>query len=532
MVSRRSMLAGAVAASVSPYFSTVAKAATPSSMIVIAKQIDDITSGFDPAEVYEVTAAEVTGNVYRTLVTADPSDAAKIVGDLAETWTVSSDGKRITFRLRKNVLFESGNAVTAQDVIFSLQRVVKLNKAVAYYFTQFGWTAQNVETLCVASDPYTVELTFPIVQATGMILGCLADTCGGVVEKAVAMAKQTEGDYGNAWLRSHSAGAGAYSLTEWRASERIVLTANPHSSVKPAAQRIVIRHVADAATQLLLVRKGDVDIARNLGSDQLKAAQGITGLNVVHSNAFVQMYLGMNMDLPQFKNAGVRQAIKYAVDYDGIAKNITPNAWYVSQSFLPQGMAGALPDQPFKRDVAKAKSLLTQAGFANGFSITLDHYASSPYAEIAQAIQADLSAVGIEVQLQAGETSQVTSRVRARQHQMALGTAFSSYLDPSENASQFCSNADDGNDTKSKTFAWRQHFSDPKLTADVDQAARELDPKKRMKLYDTIQKEWLDRSPFAMLLQQLDSAALQQGVSGFVAAPLPNFTSYARIKKS
>ena len=531
MVTRRSVLTGALALSAAPYFGSLARAATPASTLVIAKQIDDIATGFDPAEVFEITNAEVNGNIYRTLVTADPSDPTKLIGDLAQSWTTSPDGRSMTFHLKQGVLFESGNPLSAKDVAFSLQRVVKLNKAVAFYLTQFGWTPANVESMVAATDAHTVTLSFPSTQAVGIVLACLADTCGGVVEQGVAMAKQVNGDLGNAWLRTHSAGSGAYSLAEWRASERIVLNANPHSAIRANVPRIVIRHVADGSTQQMLAKKGDVDIARNLGSDQLKALQDAKDVSIVHSNAFVQMYIGMNMDVPEFRNAQVRQAIKYAIDYDAIARNITPNAWYVSQSFLPQGMAGSVKGPVFTHDPDKAKALLEKAGL-KGMTVTLDHYASWPYLDIAQAIQANLGALGIKVNLQAGEMSQVASRVRARQHQMTLGLVASSYLDPSENAAQFCVNLDDSANSQVKTFAWRQHYFDRDLSTAVERAAREQDTAKRLQLYAALQKRWFEDSPFVMLLQQLDSTVVRSGVQGFVAAPLPNFTSYAKVRKS
>lgn len=532
MISRRSVLAGAVATSAFPFLTRLAAASTPGNTLVIAKQIDDVTSGFDPAEVFDITNAEVNGNVYRTLVTADPHDATKSIPDLAEGWKISPDGKVYTFSLKPGLQFESGNPVTAADVVFSLQRLVKLNKAPAYYLTQFGWTSKNVDAMAVAISPSVVMLTFPVVQAPGMIFGSLADTCAGIVDKLVVLSKQTNGDLGNGWLRTHSAGSGAYSLSEWRASERIVLIANSKSALKASVQRVVIRHVSDAPTQSLLVQKGDVDIARNLGSDQLKALSSSKAVTISRKSAFVQMYLNLNSNAAEFKNPAVRQAIKYAIDYDTIEKNITPNAWYVSQSFLPKGMAGCLTETVFKQDISQAKALLSSAGFNAGLSISMDHYASWPYADIAQAIQADLSKVGIKLQLQAGEMNQVASRVRARQHQMALTIVASSVMDPSENAALFCANSDDSDSSTSRSFAWRAHFSDPSLTKAVEEAGKELNQRNRLKMYEQIQRDWFSKSPFVMLLQQLDSAVMKNGVSNFEVAPIPNFTTYSSVKKA
>ena len=108
------------------------------------------------------------------------------------------------------------------------------------------------------------------MQATSFVLYCLSATCGGVVEKATALAHQAKNDLGNAWLRTHSAGAGPYKLVEWAASDHVILEANPHAAVKPHLPRVVIRHVADPSAQLLMVQKGDVDMAAR---PELRSAQ-------------------------------------------------------------------------------------------------------------------------------------------------------------------------------------------------------------------------------------------------------------------
>src|SRR5262249_54524388 len=88
---------------------------------------------------------------------------------------------------------------------------------------------------------------------------------------------------------------------------------------------------------------------------------------------------------------------------------ITPNTWVVWQTFLPKGLPGSVPDRPFKKDVAKAKALLAEAGFPNGFEVTLDHVSSPPWSDVAQALQADLGAVGIKVSLLGGEAARRSS---------------------------------------------------------------------------------------------------------------------------
>ena len=111
-----------------------------------------------------------------------------------------------------------------------------------------------------------------------------------------------------------------------------------------------------------------------------------------------------------FQKVEVLQALKWAIDYDAIAKNITPNVWNVWQSVLPKGVPGAISDKPFKKDVAKAKALLAQAGYPDGFTVTLDHFSTAPYRDIAQAIQADLAASASRCSCSPASTSRSSAR--------------------------------------------------------------------------------------------------------------------------
>src|SRR5579875_3870741 len=184
MLTRRALLAASASAPLSYMAIERALAETPKGIISMAMQIDDIIS-FDPAESYEFSDNEVDANCYRKLVAPDPKDSGKIMGDLAEKWDVSQDGLTFTFHLRKDAVFDSGKPVTAQDVEFSLQRVVMLNKTPGFIITQFGFTKDNVAKLIRATDDSTVVMQLPEVQATSFVLYCLTANVGCIVEKAV-----------------------------------------------------------------------------------------------------------------------------------------------------------------------------------------------------------------------------------------------------------------------------------------------------------------------------------------------------------
>jgi peptide/nickel transport system substrate-binding protein len=532
MLTRRTLLAATAAGPLAATaFTPSAHAATPRDVVVMAKQIDDIIS-FDPAEAYEFSNNEVDANCYRRLVSPNHQDNTKVTGDLAESWTVSPDGKSFTFKLKTDAKFPSGKTLTADDAAFSLQRTVILNKTPGFIITQFGFTKDNVAQLIRATDTSTLQIDLPQPVAPSFFLFCLSANVGSIVEKATALDKQVEGDLGNAWLKSHTAGAGPYQLMQWAASDHVSLEANPHSGIPVGAKRIIIRHVADPSAQLLMLQKGDADIVRDLTPDQLKTIGASKEFHAVSSGQGQSLYIAMNQAMPELAKPGVQQAIKWAIDYNGIVKNIVPNRFMVMQGFIPKGLPGALTEQTYQQDVAKAKALLAEAGLPNGFAVTMDYISAAPYGDIAQAVQANLAAIGIKVTLLAGEQKQVITKTRARQHQLAILVWGTDYFDPNSNAQAFFANPDDSDNSKLKILAWRSHFADKELTAMVEQAAKELDSTKRIMLYETMQRLGHERAPFAMMLQAISTAVLNKGVSGFAVGPLPDYTIYRDIKKA
>ena len=528
MLSRRSLLATTAILAAAPIASV--SAATPKDVVVMAKQIDDIIS-LDPQESFEFSGNEVGGNVYQRLVRPELAHPEKLAGELAQSWDISPDGLTFTFTLKTGPKFASGAPVTAEDVVFSLHRAVILNKAPGFIITQFGYTKENIEKL-IRAEGGKVVLTLPESQAPSFVLYCLSANVGGVVEKKVALANAKDGDMGNGWLKTNSAGSGPFQVKSWKASEAVSLEANPNSTVKPHAKRLIIRHIADPSAQLLSLQKGDIDIARNLETEQLKAVAGKKEFTPVASVKASSMYLAMNQNHPALARPEVRQAVKFAIDYAGIQKNIVPNTWVVQQAFLPKGLPAALTDDPFERMVGKAKTLLIQAGYPNGFEVTLDHNSAAPFSDIAQAVQANLAAIGIKATLIAGEQKQVITKTRGRQHQMALLVWGSDYFDPNSNAQAFCYNPDNGDNPKLKTLAWRSSWQDAELTKMAAANVKELDSKKRIAVYEDMQQMHQDRSPFVFILQQQEVATMGKGVSGFRVGPMSDLTDYAPITKS
>jgi peptide/nickel transport system substrate-binding protein len=531
MLTRRALLATGAAAASSALAVNAARAATPHNAVVMATQIDDAVS-FDPGQGYEFSTIEVDANIYQKLVSPKLEKLTEIGPDLATHWEVSSDGKSFTFHLGQNARFSSGKPVTAADAEFSLHRAITLNLTPGFILTQFGFTKDNVATLIRATDAHTLKFELPKPAATSFVLYCLGANIGGVVEKAEALAHQEKDDLGNKWLTGHSAGSGPYQLTSWQADDHVILDANPHAAAPPATKRFFLRHVKEASEQQLLVQRGDVDIARNLTSDQLKAIAGDKNLYNITSPTTNQLYIAGNMGYAPFAKMEVRQALKWAIDYEGIQKNITPNTWIVNQAFEPSMILGAVNTNPFHKDPAKAKELLAKAGYPQGFTATLDHFADHPYSDIAAALQADLGAVGIKISLLPGTAKQILTKMRARQHQLVMNAWFPDYFDPNSNAQAFCANPDDSDNSPLKIIAWRCHYYDPQLTQEVADAAAELNTEKRVALYHKMQQQAWESSPIAFMLQQNAVAVTRKNVHGFILGPQSDFIRYNKTTKT
>src|SRR5262245_23677325 len=233
----------ATAAVLAAALAPASRAATPGDTLVIAKNIDAIIS-LDPAEVFELSGGEMINQLYDRIMAYEAEDTTKLVGGVAESYSVSDDGRTITLKIRPGLTFHSGNPVRAEDVAFSLQRVIKLNLTPAFILTQLGWSPENVEGMVKVVDDQTVELTIGEDFAPSFVLNCLSAGVGSVVDKELLLANAAGDDLGHEWLKSHSAGSGAFQLKGWKASESVSMEANPaHRFGQPAMRRVIVRHI-------------------------------------------------------------------------------------------------------------------------------------------------------------------------------------------------------------------------------------------------------------------------------------------------
>ena len=532
-VARRSILGTAAALALA--CSLPLQAATPKDTLVMAMAIDDIIT-LDPAEAFEISAGEILGNAYERLVRFDVNDPSKLMGDVAKGWKVSDDGKTYTFEIKPGLKFASGNPLAAEDVAWSLQRAVLLDKTPAFILTQFGLSKDNVKDKVKVMGPLTMSIETDKAYAPTLVLNCLTAGVASIVDRKLVMSKEATkdgvGDLGYAWLKTNHAGSGPMKIRDWRANEIVALERNENfTGAKSRLARVIIKHGKESSTQRLQLEKGDVDIARNLTPQDLDALAANKDVKTTSTAKGTVYYFSLNQKNPILAKPEVREAFKWLVDYDAIGKTLIKNIGVVHQNFLPQGLLGASKDKPYKLDVARAKALLAKAGHPNGFKVTVDMRTVQPVQGITEAYQQTLKQAGIELEILPGDGKQTLTKYRARSHDIYVGQWGADYWDPHTNADTFARNADNGDDAKSKPLAWRNAWNIPELTKKSDAAAMERDGAKRAKMYQDIQAEFRKTSPFVMLYQQTEVAAYRSNVEGLKLGPTSDSTYLYAVSK-
>jgi peptide/nickel transport system substrate-binding protein len=526
----RRLLGATAAAACLACYGPAALAATPKDTLVVAFAFDDVIT-MDPAEAFEISAGEVMGNTYDRLMRYDVNDPSKLIADVAKTWSVSADGKTYSFELKPGLKFASGNPMTAEDVVFSLQRGVLIDKSPAFILGQFGFTKDNVKDKIKQTGPLTLTFETDKNYAPTFVYNCLTANIASIVDKKLVMSKEVNGDMGYAWLKTNYAGSGPMTLREWRANEIMTLERNDnYYGEKSKLKRVIYKFAKEAATQRLLLEKGDVDIARNLTPQDLAGMANNKNIKTTSTPKGTVYYIGLNQKNANLAKPEVREAMKYLVDYAGIGETLIKNIGVVHQNFMAIGLLGASTTNPYKLDVDKAKALLAKAGLPNGFKVTIDMRTQQPVQGITESFQQTAKRAGIDIEILPGDGKQTLTKYRARTHDMYIGQWGADYWDPHTNAT-FVQNPDNADDAKTKPLAWRNAWATPELTKKADAAVLERDGNKRKAMYEEMQADFRKNSPFIMLFQQVEVAAMRADVKGLKIGPTSDSTYMFRVSK-
>jgi peptide/nickel transport system substrate-binding protein len=519
-------------AGAAPFVARRAGADTPPRTLVVAKNIDDIIS-LDPAQAFEFTGGEITANLYDRLVQVDIENPSQLQPGLAESWRASEDGKTIAFTLRAGATFASGNPVRPEDVAFSFGRVIRLNKPPAFILAQLGWRPENVATLVRKTGEREVSLTITEDFSPPFTLNVLAARCAAIVDQVEAMAHEQNGDLGNAWLGENSAGSGAFRLARVRRGEGVTLAANPrHFRGAPALEQVILRHSTDAGAQRLQLERGDIDLARDLGPDELAALGSREGVRVERFPQATVHFFSLNLRQEKLRNPALWEAMRWLVDYDGIADRLLRGQMRVHQAFLPAGFPGAVTERPYRLDVARARDILGRAGLLQaGVAADMDVIAAPPFPDVAQSIQQTMAQANIRLNLLPGTSAQVITKYRARNHEMMLLYWNPDFMDPHSNAKAFAYNVNNADDAPQSTTTWRNSWLVPELSQRTTAALLERDPARRIALYEALQRDVMRESPFVIMFQAQAAVGLRSAVRGYRQGPTTDLIRYQGVSK-
>jgi peptide/nickel transport system substrate-binding protein len=516
----------AAEATAAPTEAAPAAEVSPAETLVFATNLNDQIS-MDPAVVYEFGGIQVVGSIYETLVSFEPGDPT-LKPVLAKEWEVvdSGDMWTLTFMLDEAARFASGNPVSAEDVIYSWGRVIDLNKSPAFLLIDVAkLTKENLK----AVDAQTLEVKLPKDVSPQVFLSVLSFSVAAVVDRQVVEANAGS-DMGSTWMNDNSAGSGPYVLESWERGSQNVLAANPNYwRTPPAIKRVIMRNEPELANLQAAIETGDADIVQGLGAEQVAALEGNPDLQIVKSPSLLLAYLGMNAKTPPLDNVDVREAIRYAINYDDITTLLGGNGTVV-QEVIPNGLFGHTGQNPFKQDIAKAKELMAKAGVAEGTQLEmLVATGAGPggieWGTLGAKLQSDLQQIGLQLNIKQIQFSELLNIYREQKGQLVLANWGPDFPDPDGNVTPF-TNYD------AQSIAWRNAWEAPEIAELGKQAAVEQDQAKRAELYKQLTERVLHEGPYAILYQPTTAYGVRANIQGFQPDPVdtPGIT-FALISK-
>lgn len=479
--------------------------------------IPDDPQSLDPAFCYDIVCSKILFNVYENLVTFPEGDQSRIVPQLAESWELAEDGRTWIFHLRKGVTFASGNPVNADAVVFSLRRLVKLAEGPSWLLTQFGVTKDSITKI----DEYTVQIVLDQQYAPTLFLSCLIFP-STILDPEIVLAHEQDGDLGRAWLEHHSAGSGPYTIQEHQQQKFVVLTANDlYWGTQPAFKQLIVKNIGEPSEQVALLQAGELDIAQNMTIDDIRMLGNDPAVQIFQNLRSNIVHLAMNLKYKPFASPEVRDAIRYAMDYDGIIAYVLGGAAEKHQSFIPKGFLGYTSAIPYIQDVDRARQLLVEGGYPEGFELELKCPDHSPWLELAMKLKEDLAGIGVILHIMPlNEDRLAEATYEHRDFQMFLWQWWYDYADTDSNAKAFAYCDSAGNDATIKgNPAWVTSYVNPETSALVEQAAQEANPEKRRVLYERISKIVSDDGPYVFLYAPFIHYAVRTEIIQSFGAP-------------
>lgn len=480
---------------------------------VVTMNTVQIFGTIDPAKISDYTDYMAAVNLYDGLVTVDSS--GNLVPELAESWTVSDDAREVTFKIRDDATFADGSPVEASDVVYTVERLLRINQGPANLFADVlapgAVTAEDAKTV-----KFTLSKTFaPFLTTVPAIMILNAD-----------LVKEHEGsDDAQEWLATNVAGAGAYSLKSWDRGSQMTITRNkdyykgfgegPIDEV-----RWIITN--DESTVKSMAASGELTMTSQFQSPETyKALVDMGRFEMVSQDTGTAFYLKLNTKVAPTDDIHVRRAIALATDYETIRDVIFPGG--VLSTPLPKAFADFhaddIPAPVYDLEAAKAE--LAQSKYAGQpIPITLGYVAGTKFEEeISLLLQANLEQLGFVVTQQPDPWNRITEIAGKVETTPAVNQIFFGPTYPSPDSmffTQYHSKA-------AGTWASMEWVQDPEIDALIDAARATGDTAKQAEIYKELQHKLVDMQSDVFLLTQTVQHAMDKCLSGFNAVPMQSF---------
>jgi len=451
--------------------------------------------GLDPHKTVAAVTFEVAKSLYDTLVESDPQ--GNIVPGLAEKWEASSDGLRWTFYLRKGVKFHNGREMTSKDVKASFERI--LNPETKAPRAKDYAVIQSIET----PDDYTV--IFQLKEPQAAFLSNLAYGWAAIVPVE-------EKD-----LRNHPVGTGPFRFVEWVPDSHVKLERFPDYFIKdqPYLDAVIFKIMPDPASKLTALKVGEVDVVDQVPPQEVEKLKGNPEIKLIQAPANGIYIMALNNAREPFNKKEVRQAISYAVDKKGVIEAAQWGQGAPIGSHMP-------PVTPFYVDLTdkypynpeKARQLLAQAGYPEGFEVTL--IMPQPYdfhIRNCEVIADYLKKIGIKPKLETYEWGMWLDRVYMGRDYQATCIGHTGRLDPDPFLNRYVS------DSKENYM----NYNNPRYDEIIRQAAVISDFQKRKELYAEAQRILAEDAVALYLMAPLWTVGVRKGVEGWQIFPIDIF---------
>lgn len=344
--------------------------------IVIGLEEDAVS--LDPQFCSDAFGFSVMTNIYDTIFRI--KEDGEVYSCLLKDWVKSEDGKTYTFNLKEGVKFHNGQELKASDIKYTLERGSE-----SPYTADMFVCIDSVEVI----NDYSVEVN--LKYSYDAFVSILCQPAASIVSQNLVEEGESE---------KNPIGTGPYKLVEWTGGDKLILSAvDDYHMGKAQIKDVEFRIIMDKSTGMIALEKGEIDAYVNISSIDRQAVIDNKDLEFYEIPSYFCFYLEFNNEVEPFNNKLVRQAISYAIDKEAIIDNAMNGIAEVADHQIPEGVFGYTDKvKSYPHDIEKAKELLTEAGYPDGFSFTL--LGIEAYTKVAQVVQASLSEIGIDADIQ------------------------------------------------------------------------------------------------------------------------------------